>query len=81
MSRFQRKDGFEIENFNGKIDSSKIKWISNCEFILTKLNPLTNQEKRPIKVKIISTTEDSYTFEYSLVGYSKETKRGVVEKL
>jgi hypothetical protein len=48
---------------------------------LTKLNPISNQDKRPIQIKIISTQKDSYTFEYSLVGDSKNTQRSTIQKI
>ena len=81
ISKFKRNNDFEIEIFEDKTDSAKIKWISDCEFILTKINPLNNQEKKPISIKIISTYKNSYTFEYHLVGYKKNTQRGVVSKI
>tara|TARA_B100001109_G_scaffold201446_1_gene168165 strand:- start:230 stop:625 length:396 start_codon:yes stop_codon:yes gene_type:complete len=81
ISKFKRNNDFEIEIFEDKTDSAKIKWISDCEFILTKINPLNNQEKKPISIKIISTYKNSYTFEYHLVGNKKNTQRGVVSKI
>ncbi len=80
-SQFERTKKYEIENFNGKIDSASIKWINECEWIVTKLNPKTNQDKKPISIKIISTSKDSYNFEYHLVGNKKNIKRGVVKKV
>ena len=55
-------------------------WVK-AECILTKLNPSSNQEKRPIQIKIISTQDKNYTFEYSLVGDSKNTQRGTIQKI
>ena len=81
ISKFKRNNNFEIEIFEDKTDSAKIKWISDCEFILTKINPLNNQEKKPISIKIISTEKNSYTFEYHLVGNKKNTQRGIVYKV
>tara|TARA_B100000941_G_C28482114_1_gene542794 strand:- start:24 stop:419 length:396 start_codon:yes stop_codon:yes gene_type:complete len=81
VSRFKRTNDFEIEQFENKIDSAKIKWISDCEFILTKLKPVNNQEKTPISIKIISTKKNSYTFEYHLIGNKKNTQRGIVSKV
>ena len=81
ISKFKRTNEFEIEVFEDKTDSAKIKWISDCEFILTKINPLNNQEKKPISIKIISTDKNSYTFEYHLVGNKKNTQRGIVSKV
>jgi hypothetical protein len=80
-SKFIRKKNYEIEVFENKIDSAKIKWVNDCECILTKLNPKSNQEKRPIQIKILSTKENSYTFEYSLVGDLKNKRRGKVIKI
>lgn len=80
-SYFKRDSIFEIELFEGKIDTSSIRWVNDCECILTKLNPNNNQEKRPIQIRIISTKVDRYTFEYSLVGDSKNRQRGSIQKI
>ena len=80
-SYFKRDSIFEIELFEGKIDTSSIRWVNDCECILTKLNPNNNQEKRPIQIRIISTKGDRYTFEYSLVGDSKNRQRGSIQKI
>ena len=80
-STFTRDSLYEIEQFEGKIDTASIRWVNDCECILTKLNPTSNQEKRPIHIKIISTTQNSYVFEYSLVGDAKNTQRGTIQKI
>ncbi len=80
-STFIRDSLYEIEQFEGKIDTASIRWVNDCECILTKLNPTSNQEKRPIQIKIISTTQNSYVFEYSLVGDAKNTQRGTIQKI
>lgn len=80
-SLFTRDSVFEIERFEGKIDTARIRWVNDCECILTKLNPTSNQDKRPIQIKIISTQENAYTFEYSLVGDSKNIQRGTIQKI
>ena len=80
-SKFIRKDNIEIEVFENKIDTAKIRWVNECECVLTKLNPVSNQEKRPIQIKIISTEKDSYVFEYSLVGDLKNIRRGKIIKI
>ena len=79
-SIFTRTLDYEIEQYVNIIDSSSISWVNNCEFILTKLNPKTNQEKRPVKIKIIRTYEDSYDFEYSSVNEPIIIKRGTVKR-
>ena len=80
-SYFTRIEDLEIENYEGRIDSARIRWINDCECILTKLNPKSNQDKRPVHIKILSTEENSYNFEYSLVGQSVNKQRGTIKKL
>jgi len=65
-ARFKRTENFNIDYHEEKADSSSIRWINDCEFILKKLNPQSNSEKDAIHMKILSTTKDSYTFEYKL---------------
>ena len=80
-SIFSRDLQYEIESYEGKIDTATIRWVNDCECILTKLNPNSNQEKRPIQIKIISTQENAYNFEDSLVGDNKNRKRGTIQKI
>ncbi|WP_178988410.1 hypothetical protein [Winogradskyella schleiferi] len=65
-SRFKRTEKFNIDYREGEADSSSVRWINDCEFVLKKLQPTSNSEKDAIHMKILSTTEDSYTFEYKL---------------
>ena len=80
-SVFQRSAQFEIEVYEGVTDTASIRWVNDCECILTKLNPSSNQDKRPIQIKILSTKENSYTFEYSLVGDNANKQRGTIQKI
>ena len=80
-STFIRTNKYEIEQFNGIKDSSTIRWVNDCEFILTKINPKTNQEKRPIRIKILRTYGNSYDFEYSQVSNPQKVNRGTINKL
>ncbi|MDC1378035.1 DNA topoisomerase IV [Flavobacteriaceae bacterium] len=80
-SVFERTPDYEIERFEGVVDTASLRWVNDCECILTKLNPTTNQDKRPIQIKILSTTNQSYTFEYSLVGDSANTQRATIQKI
>jgi len=80
-SLFTRTLDYEIEEFNSVIDSSSISWVNECEFVLTKVNPKTNQEKRPVRIKIIRTYENSYDFEYSSVNEPIIIKRGTVIRI
>ena len=80
-STFTRTDKYEIETFNGVKDSSIIKWVNECEFLLTKIRPKTNQEKRPIRIKILRTFEDQYDFEFSTVNNPDKISRGTVKRV
>ncbi len=80
-STFTRTNGFEIELFNGIEDSSSIKWVNDCEFLLTKLNPRTNQEKRPVRIKILRTYGDKYDCEFSQVNNPQKISRGTVRRI
>ena len=80
-SFFIRNNDIEIEYYNNKIDTSKINWVNECEFILKKQNPINNIEKKPISIKIISTHEDYYIFEFSLVGDNTKRQRGKIFKI
>ena len=80
-SYFTRTEKLEIETYEGKIDSASIRWVNDCECILTKLNPISNQDKRPVQIKILSTTADTYFFEYSMVGKADNKQRGTIKKI
>ena len=80
VSEFERTEAFEIESFNGKIDTTAIRWISECEYIGQKVNPKNMQEQKAVQIKILSTTEKTYNFEFSLVGDANKQK-GTVTKL
>jgi len=80
-SNFTRTNEYEIELFNGIEDSSAIKWVNDCEFLLTKLNPRTNQERRPVRIKILRTYGDKYDFEFSQVNNPQKISRGTVRRI
>ncbi|NDP28332.1 MAG: DNA topoisomerase IV [Flavobacterium sp.] len=77
---FERKDSIEIETFEGKTDTSNIRWVSDCEYILQKIHPKNMEEKKAITMKILTTSKKTYTFEFGLVGSNKK-QRGIVEKI
>lgn len=64
--QFTRTEALNIDDYEGNLDSSSVRWINDCEFILKKLHPKSNSEKDAIHMKILSTTSNSYTFEYKL---------------
>lgn len=76
---FTRTDNLEVDYFDGKIDSSSVRWINDCEYIVKNLNPNSKAQEKPIHMKILSTTDNSYTFEYSIVGEAIK-QRGTVTK-
>ncbi len=69
-----RNDSIEVDYFQGKTDSSSIRWINDCEYVLKKINPKNQAEKKAIHIKILTTDKDSYTFEFSEVGKTKSSK-------
>lgn len=82
---FARTDEYSINFYDGKTDSSKVKWINDCEFVLYKISPKSISEKDPIHMKILTTTDSSYTFEYSKAsfnqGENKRKEKGVAIKI
>lgn len=77
---FYRSSTLEIDAFEGKSDTSSVKWINDCEYIVKKINPKNSAEKKAIHMKILTTTDSTYTFEYGIVG-SPEKQRGTVKKI
>ncbi len=79
-SRFIRNDSLEIEEFQGETDTSSVRWINDCEYILKNINPDGMAEEKPIHMKILTTSKNGYTFEYGMVGDPKKA-RGKVRKV
>ncbi|WP_310557333.1 DNA topoisomerase IV [Flavobacterium sp.] len=79
-STFERTETLQIERFEGKTDSATVRWINDCEFVLQKINPKNREERKAISMKILTTNEKTYTFEYSFVGEAKKQK-GTVTKM
>jgi hypothetical protein len=73
-TRFVRNDSIEIDYFRGKVDTSTVRWINDCEYIVKKRNPKNRAEEKAIHMKILTTQGDSYTFEYNVVGESRKEK-------
>lgn len=80
VSIFERTDSLQIETFRGSTDSSSVRWINDCEFVLQKINPKGMKEKKAVHMKILTTNEKTYTFEYSFVGETAKQK-GIVTKI
>lgn len=77
---FERNDSIEIETFEGKTDTSTIRWVNDCEYVLQKKHPKNKAEEKAIDMKILTTTKNSYTFEFGMVGVDSKQK-GTVTKI
>jgi hypothetical protein len=77
---FIRSDSIEIDYFRGKADTSSVRWINDCEYIVKKLHPQGLSEEKAIHMKILSTKENEYQFEYNIVGDANKQK-GKVRKV
>lgn len=77
---FVREGSIEIDFFEGKSDTSSVRWLNDCEYIVKKINPRSKAEEKSIHMKILSTEQNSYTFEYSIVGDSRKS-RGTAIKI
>lgn len=75
--KFVRTNTLNIDYYENKVDSASIRWINDCEFIQKKINPQSKSEEKAIHMKIISTTDDSYIFEYQLAIQDEFTKKRV----
>jgi hypothetical protein len=80
IALFERNDSIEIETFDGKTDTASIRWVNDCEYILLKLHPKNMAEEKAIAMKILTTSKNSYTFEFGMVGLDAKQK-GTVTKI
>lgn len=83
--KFVRTDSTNIDYYENKIDTASIRWINDCEFIMKHINPKNMSEEKAIHMKILTTSEDSYTFEYSLAiqhgAQQKNIQKGTATKI
>ncbi|WP_197077322.1 hypothetical protein [Lacinutrix sp. Hel_I_90] len=70
----ERTENLQIERYDNTIDSSEVRWINDCEVIFKTINPKRMIDKNDIHLKIIATTDSSYTFEYNYVGKNIKQK-------
>jgi hypothetical protein len=75
-----RNDSIQIESFNKKLDTFKIFWKNDFEYVLTKTNPKTLLDSTPFQVKIIEVKQNSYSFIASYKG-SNFKQKGTAVKL
>jgi hypothetical protein len=79
-STFERNDSIQIETFEGKTDTATIRWVNDFEYVLQKIHPKNMAEKKAIAMKILTTSKNSYTFEFGIVG-SDVKQKGTVRKV
>ena len=77
---FVRTEDREVDFYEGRRDTSTIRWVSDCEYVVQKLHPKNMAERKAIAMKILTTSKNSYTFEYGIVG-SAATQKGTVTKI
>ncbi len=73
-STFERNDSIQIETYEGKIDTFKVRWTNDCENVIQNINPNNRGEKKAGQMKVLTTKDNTYTFEYSFVGDSKKQR-------
>jgi hypothetical protein len=73
-STFIRTKDLQIETFDGKTDSSTVRWINDCEVVFKTIHPKRMADQKDIHLKILETTDSSYTFEYSYIGEVKKQR-------
>ena len=75
-----RNDSVQIESFNNKLDTFKIYWKNDFEYVLTKTHPKSLLDSTPFHVKIIEVKQNSYSFVASYKG-SNFKQKGTAVKL
>lgn len=76
----QRSADTQIEVYRQKRDTSYVRWLNDCEFVLQMANPKNMQEEKALRFKILTTTDTTYTFEYSLVNSKNRALQGMAIK-
>lgn len=79
-TKIVRNDSMEIDYFRGKADTSSVRWVNDCEYIVKKLHPKNRLEERAISIKILTTKDNTFTFEFREVG-AELAKRATAVKL
>lgn len=69
-----RNDSLQIEFYNDKLDTFKIYWKNDFEYVLTKTHPKTILDSTPFHVKIIEVKRNSYSFIASYKGSNFKQK-------
>jgi hypothetical protein len=84
-STFVRNDSMAIETYKGITDTFSVRWINDCEYIMRKRNPRTAYDEEAVHFKILSTTKNTYLFEFQMVvkkqNQANPVKKGTVTKI
>ena len=84
-STFVRTDSIAIETYKGITDTFSVRWINNCEYIMRKQNPKNTYDEQAVHFKILSTTQNTYLFEFQMVvkkqNQANPVKKGSVTKI
>ncbi len=75
-----RDKNIQIETYNNKKDTFTIKWLSNFEYELLKINPKSSLDSVPFIVKITKLSHNGYSFKAHYKG-SKYIQKGEAIKL
>ena len=78
-STFVRNDSIAIETYKGVTDTFSVRWINNCEYIMRKLKPKNTYDQQAVHFKILSTTANTYFFEFQMV-VKKQNQENLVKK-
>lgn len=73
-SVFTRTKDLQVETYKGHVDSTTVRWINDCEVVFRTINPKNMQERKDIHLKILTTTDSTYSFEYSYIGEQTKQK-------
>lgn len=76
----ERNDSIQTETYNGKTDTTLVRWVSDCEYVVRYLHPKTMAEQKAYNIRILNTSKNSYTFEFGEVD-SDVKQTGTVTKL
>lgn len=74
VSTFERNDSIQIETYEGITDTYDVRWTNDCEYVIKNSKPKNMAEKKAIQVKILTTSKNSYNFEYNFVGENTKQK-------
>ena len=78
-TRIVRNDSIEIEYFKESVDTAEIRWINDCEYVLRKLHPKSMADEKAIHIKILTTRDNTYTFEFNEVGKANKSRASAVK--